>query len=143
MSEGNYKAGNAHIVCVRTRNPWYNMYTTMQAGVRMSSELNISERFVNELVNYCSSNHGISQVILFGSRARGDFHPNSDIDLAIRTKNTSHSEQNIMEDRIQEMSTHLKLDIVFMNRLTKKDLISNINQEGVIIYEKGKALREA
>ncbi len=86
MSEGNYKAGNAHIVCVRTRNPWYNMYTTMQAGVRMSSELNISERFVNELVNYCSSNHGISQVILFGSRARGDFHPNSDIDLAIRTK---------------------------------------------------------
>ncbi len=48
-----------------------------------------------------------------------------------------------MEDRIQEMSTHLKLDIVFMNRLTKKDLISNINQEGVIIYEKGKALREA
>ncbi|ALX50630.1 hypothetical protein AOX59_12405 [Lentibacillus amyloliquefaciens] len=101
------------------------------------------ERFFHELVNYCSSNPDISKVILFGSRARGDFRLNSDLDLAIRTKDITHSEQNLINDRIQEMPTALKIDVVFLDRLTKKGLINNIKQEGVIIYEEGKALREA
>jgi len=41
------------------------------------------------------------------------------------------------------MSTPLKIDVVFMDRLKKEKLISNIIKEGVIIYEQGKALREA
>ncbi|RYG74180.1 nucleotidyltransferase domain-containing protein [Lentibacillus lipolyticus] len=104
---------------------------------------NIPERFLNELVLYCSSKPEISKVILFGSRARGDFRPNSDIDLAVGTENMAHSDQNLIEDRIQEMPTHLKLDIVFTDRLRKKRLITNINREGVIVYDKRKAFREA
>ncbi|MGY0694623.1 nucleotidyltransferase domain-containing protein [Virgibacillus sp. FSP13] len=43
----------------------------------------ISQRFIDELLAYCSSNSLIKKVVLFGSRARGDFHLRSDIDLAI------------------------------------------------------------
>ena len=41
------------------------------------------------------------------------------------------------------MSTPLKIDVIFMDRLAKEKLISNIRKEGVVIYEQGKALREA
>ena len=65
----------------------------------------------------------------------GDYHRSSDIDLAVFTKRISHTEQNLIEHAINEMSTPLKIDVVFMDRLKKEKLISNIIKEGVIIYE--------
>ena len=103
----------------------------------------ISQRFIHELQSYCSENDQIEKVLLFGSRARGDFHRSSDIDLAFFTKKSSHTAQNLIEHRIQEMPTPLKVDIIFFNRLAKEKMISNIKKEGVAIYEQGKALREA
>jgi uncharacterized protein len=103
----------------------------------------ISKRFINELQSYCSKNHQLEKILLFGSRARGDYHRSSDIDLAVFTKRISHTEQNLIGHAINEMSTPLKIDVVFMDRLKKEKLISNIIKEGVIIYEQGKALREA
>lgn len=104
---------------------------------------NIPDRLLSELIKYCSTNTNIKKVQLYGSRARGDFRLNSDVDLAFYTSNTTHSEQNLIEYRIQEIPTHLKIDIVFMNRLKKERLIQNIKRDGVILYEQEKALREA
>ncbi|UFU00233.1 nucleotidyltransferase domain-containing protein [Radiobacillus kanasensis] len=103
----------------------------------------IPERFLNEFIHYCSNNANIEKVLLFGSRARGDFRFNSDIDLAFYTTNINHSEQNIMEYMVREISTHLKVDIVFMDRLSKEELIKKIKRDGVTLYEQGTALRKA
>ncbi|MHA1196988.1 MAG: nucleotidyltransferase domain-containing protein [Promethearchaeota archaeon] len=40
-------------------------------------------KFLKKLVNKLISNYDISQIILFGSFARGDYHEYSDIDLII------------------------------------------------------------
>lgn len=103
----------------------------------------ISKRFISELQSYCSKNDQIEKIFLFGSRARGDYHRSSDIDLAVFTRKISHTQQNLIEQAINQMSTPLKIDVVFMDRLTKEKLIFNIRKEGVVIYEQGKALREA
>jgi uncharacterized protein len=41
------------------------------------------------------------------------------------------------------MSTPLKIDVLFMDRLTKEQWVLNILRDGRIIYEKGAALRKA
>lgn len=103
----------------------------------------ISKRFVDELQSHCARNNQVEKIILFGSRARGDYHRSSDIDLAVSTINSSHSKQNLIEQSIYELPTPLKIDVIFMSRLTKEKLILNIKKEGVVIYEQGKAFREA
>jgi predicted nucleotidyltransferase len=95
----------------------------------------ISERFIQELQIYCGRNENIEKVILFGSRARGDHRKTSDIDLALYTNHLSHSEQSLIEADILDMSTPLKMDILFQNRLNKEKLILNIKREGVIVYD--------
>lgn len=107
------------------------------------SRTKISKRFAHELIQYCSNQIQIQKVVLFGSRARGDFHPDSDIDLAIYTNNATHSQQNMIAFNIQEMSPPLKIDVVFVDRLKKEKMLSNTKHDGVIIYESGKTLREA
>ena len=104
---------------------------------------NLPERILKELMAIFSYNEQIEKVILFGSRARGDNHPSSDIDLAFYTSNLTHSEQNFIEFSIQEIPTHIKIDIVFMDRIKIEDLIKNIKKDGVVLYEQGKAIREA
>lgn len=107
------------------------------------NETGISKRFIDELRFYCITNNQIDKILLFGSRARGDYRAASDIDLAVFTKQVSHTQQNLIEHAISELSTPLKIDLVFINRLRKVKLISNIRNEGEVIYEQGKALREA
>lgn len=107
------------------------------------NETGISKRFIDELRFYCITNNQIDKILLFGSRARGDYRAASDIDLAVFTKKVSHTQQNLIEHAISELSTPLKIDLVFINRLRKVKLISNIRNEEEVIYEQGKALREA
>lgn len=102
----------------------------------------VSMRFIEELKRYCAENRQIEKAVLFGSRARGDFRRSSDIDLAISTNDSTHSQQNLIEHGIDELSTPIKINVVFMDRLTKENLKANIMREGIIIYEQGEALRK-
>lgn len=48
----------------------------------MTRQDGLTERVRSDIC-YLAKTHGVSKVILFGSRARGDYHRTSDIDLAV------------------------------------------------------------
>ena len=74
----------------------------------------------------------IDRVLLFGSRARGDFHRASDIDLAVEGEQV---DQFILEVR-EETSTLLNYDIIDLKRLKQGVFWNTIQKEGIILYEK-------
>ena len=74
----------------------------------------------------------VEKVILFGSRARGDFRRTSDIDLAVKGGDFI----NFALDVDEETSTLLMFDFVDLNRSIQQELRENIEREGRIIYEK-------
>ena len=76
--------------------------------------------------------YGISKVILFGSRARGDFRRTSDIDLAA----TGGDFDRFALDVQEETSTLLFFDIVNLDREVQPELLDSIRTEGRVLYEK-------
>ena len=97
----------------------------------MAEETGIKEIVLNqirEIAQMCE----IEKVILFGSRARGDFHDRSDIDLAISGGRGNYFALMVEEDT----STLLKFDVVDLNGSVQKELRDAIGKEGKIIYEK-------
>ena len=76
--------------------------------------------------------YGISKVILFGSRARGDFRRTSDIDLAA----TGGDFDRFALDVQEETSTLLFFDIVNLDREVQPELLDSIRTEGRVRYEK-------
>ena len=76
--------------------------------------------------------HGVSRVILFGSRARGDFRRDSDIDLAIRGGDAARFHL-ALED---ETSTLLCFDVVSLDCPISSALLSAIQKDGKLLYEK-------
>jgi len=89
-----------------------------------------------EQVKKCASNYpNIYKVVLFGSRARGDYRSNSDIDLAIFSKSSSNLEVANFTNDIEDLDTLLKFDIVFMTPDKDPRLLENVKREGVILME--------
>ncbi|WP_084505060.1 HI0074 family nucleotidyltransferase substrate-binding subunit [Acetobacterium malicum] len=103
-------------------------------SVKKTSKIRMEKLF--EQVKKCASNYpNIYKIVLFGSRARGDYRPNSDIDLAIFSSSSSNLEVANFTDEIEELDTLLKFDIVFMTPDADPRLLENVKQEGVVLME--------
>ena len=87
---------------------------------------------VLEQIRSMAEQYNLRRVILFGSRARGDFTERSDIDLAVSGGNTSVFALAVDE----ETDTLLKYDIVNLDRPVDTALLDNIRKDGIILYEK-------
>ncbi len=75
-------------------------------------------------------NNSKYKFLLFGSRARGDYKSTSDIDIAVKEKVTRNDQYKIMNE-IDLLDIIYKVDIVFIDEKTKKELLESINRDGV------------
>lgn len=91
----------------------------------------IRQQVLDEICAF-AERYQVQQVILFGSRARGDYKRTSDIDLAARGGDFDRFSLDVNE----ETSTLLQFDIVDLNRDIQPELQYSIEKEGVVIYEK-------
>lgn len=91
----------------------------------------IETQVINEIIDLAKSN-GIEKVVLFGSRARGDYHRASDIDLAVCGGDIT----NFALDVEEKTSTLLTYDVVDLSKKLQEGFRESIEKEGKILYEK-------
>ena len=87
---------------------------------------------VIEEIRKLARKYDVTKVILFGSRARGDFKRTSDIDIAV----TGGDFVRFALDVDEETSTLLEYDIVDLDNDMQDELRDSIKKEGRILYEK-------
>ena len=91
----------------------------------------INDNLLNEIIEMAKK-HQIEKVVLFGSRARGDYKTVSDIDLAI----SGGDSVKFSLDAEDCINTLLKFDVVNLDGAVQDELIQMIKKEGIVIYEK-------
>lgn len=91
----------------------------------------IRTKVVEEL-RHLAEEHGLRKVLLFGSRARGDFRRESDIDLAVSGGNA----ERFHLDAEEMTSTLLKYDVVNLDYPLRPELLKSIEREGKVLFEK-------
>ena len=72
------------------------------------------------------------EFFIFGSRARGDYRKNSDIDIAIYG-NVSNEDETKIRNEFDKIDMEYMVDIVFIEQINNEELIQNIKNEGVKI----------
>lgn len=91
----------------------------------------LTNQLKKEIIKYAQIND-IKKVILFGSRARGDNHDRSDIDLAVSGGNPVRFHGDLEECA----HTLLFFDVVDLDRPALSQALRNeINRDGELIYE--------
>lgn len=90
----------------------------------------IHESVYSKLINYFEEKDYIEKVILFGSRAKGNYKYNSDIDLAILCDKLY---KDTVVEEIEELIGVYSSDIVFLDQLTG-DIKKQVDVYGIEIY---------
>lgn len=87
-----------------------------------------------EKIHVIFKNHvEINQVIVYGSRAKGNYKPYSDIDITL-IGNIDLTNQNKIEIELDDLLLPYKFDVSIFHKIENKDLIEHINRVGKIIY---------
>jgi predicted nucleotidyltransferase len=82
----------------------------------------------------------VEAIYLYGSRARGDHSPRSDIDLAILCPYASHKDWLKVLEIVEESDTLLEIDCIRLDELKDGDrLRERILRQGRKLHQKGGA----
>lgn len=96
------------------------------------------EQCITDELCRIAKQHQIEKLVLFGSRARGSSHDQSDIDLAVWGIRNAAAYLDFQEDIESQVPTLLRFDLADMdNGLGVSDALrAEIAKDGVILYEK-------
>jgi Predicted nucleotidyltransferases len=94
----------------------------------------LKDSIILEIKNVLSRYDEIEKALIFGSRARGDYKKTSDIDIAIFSDNITSTRLNLLRNDFDELDIIYTVDVVYFNRISKKELKNNIVNDGIVIF---------
>ena len=93
----------------------------------------LSDALIAQIVEEAERFHAL-KLVLFGSRARGDFRASSDIDLAVY--GLLPRDECPMRDALEALPSLLKFDMIPVRRDMDAALIEQIRKDGVVLMER-------
>lgn len=82
-----------------------------------------------------SKNKNIESVKIFGSRAKGNYRDNSDIDLAIDGEINDMETQLILSE-LDDLPLPYIFDVKLIKNINNSDLLDHIKRVAIVIYKK-------
>lgn len=95
----------------------------------------LTERDLDYIINAIKSFNEIEKAAIFGSRAKGNYKPGSDIDIAIWGDNFNFDTLSALHSKLEDQSPlPYFFDIVDYTHLSSKDLKDHIDRVGKFIF---------
>lgn len=95
----------------------------------------LSTKAITGITATIAANSTVSKIVLFGSRAKGNPKPGSDIDIAVTGPGLSLDDFLNFSQQFDSMELAQKVDIIDYQRINDNELIEHIRRVGVVLYE--------
>ena len=95
----------------------------------------LSDSTIDNIKSVFEKHPLVEQVIIYGSRAKGNYKEGSDIDFAIKGDITESELSRICME-LEEMNTPYFFDISILKNLKSIELTEHINRVGIVFYKK-------
>ncbi len=102
----------------------------------MSLNFGLSQTVIQNIISIFKNHKHVNEVIIYGSRAMGNFRPGSDIDLTIKGDNLILDDQLKIENEIDDLDLPYKIDLSLFHMIDNIDLIDHINRRGKVFYQR-------
>ena len=109
----------------------------------MTEKYGLSAAVIKKVQSAFARFAAIDQVVLYGSRAKGNYRTGSDIDLTLKV--TGNHPENLLADvtaALDELDLIYSFDVSIYNHIKNQKLLDHINRVGVIFYESGSNLNQ-
>jgi predicted nucleotidyltransferase len=96
----------------------------------------LKDSILESITNIFSVYPNIEKVVLYGSRAKGNYKNGSDIDLTLVGENINIQDLNKIYLEIDELDLPYSFDISIFDKIQNKELVDHMNRIGITIYQK-------
>jgi predicted nucleotidyltransferase len=94
----------------------------------------LSVATLEKLNSVFAQHSAIDSVLIYGSRAKGNYRAGSDIDLTIKGNEIPFAEFMQIENQIDDLMLPYTMDLSQYKQLNNTELIAHIDRVGVEIY---------
>jgi len=98
----------------------------------MTNKFGLSAEVIEKVLDVFAKHSEIEQVVIYGSRAKGNYKAGSDIDLTL--KGSKELDMEVLYQvigELDELNLPYTFDVSLYNSITNKDLIDHIDRVGV------------
>lgn len=96
----------------------------------------LKETVIKKLNSIFGKHPEVEQVIVYGSRAKGNYKHGSDIDLTMEGQNLNLSKMYKIEDEIDDLLLPYMIDLSIKHQIQNAELLDHIARVGQIFYQK-------
>ena len=91
---------------------------------------------VEKICGVLAGHPQIERAILYGSRAKGNFKPGSDVDLTLVGTGVTSKILGQIQAELEDGLLPYTFDLSILAQITQADLLDHIRRVGVVFYEK-------
>jgi len=102
----------------------------------ITTRFGLKEATIEKIIAVFSQYPNIQKVLLYGSRAKGNYRNGSDIDLTLIGENISYAQLSKIDIQIDDLLLPYRFDLSIFKDIENLDLIDHINRVGLIFYER-------
>ncbi|MGD1867829.1 MAG: nucleotidyltransferase domain-containing protein [Phormidesmis sp.] len=88
--------------------------------------------------------HGeVEAAILYGSRAKGNYRPGSDIDLTLTGEDLTYRMMTRIDDKIDDLLLPYLFDLSVLRQIENPNVVEQIHRFGLLFYQREETPLEA
>ena len=96
----------------------------------------LSDKEFDEMTAIFGKFKNLEKVILYGSRAKGNYKKFSDVDITLEGDNLTLADLFQIQDLLYESDLPYMYDVSIFSSITNPDLIDHIRRRGIEIWER-------
>ena len=98
----------------------------------------LSDTTIENIQKVFENNAKIDEVIVFGSRVKGNYKEGSDIDLAVKGNNISFDYLLKLHGQLDDLNLSYKIDLLDYGTIKEPALVEHIDRVGIVFYNQWK-----
>jgi len=106
------------------------MSDTLQYGLK--------KNVIADIQNIFSKFDDVQEGLIFGSRAKGNYHPGSDIDITLKGDRLNLQRLNKITNNLDDLFLPYIVDLSIYHQINNQKLIDHIKRVGKIFYKRQK-----
>ena len=111
------------------------MGKSVVAGLDQSTDFGLPAAAIASLRSVLAQHAGIRQAIIYGSRAKGNYRPGSDIDLTLDAPTLDFGEFLKIDQALDDLMLPYRIDLSLLAHIDNPDLRSHIARVGKLLWQ--------
>ena len=99
----------------------------------------LKEQTIESICGVLARHPAVGKGVLYGSRAKGNFKPGSDIDLTLFGDTLTSREVGAIDEELDDLLLPYKIDLSIYEQIENVKLLEHIERVGVVFYQRAHA----